>query len=161
MKRFLHTVRHALCLACLGAVVAVAAENSFVSLNDVTWTTLGQNENDSMPIGNGDLAANVWTEQNGDLLVLVAKADSWTDLGQLVKLGRVRMKLMPNPVVGKTDFRQVLRLEDGSIEIKSGPNTVLVWIDANRPVLHVEAKWEHPATLQARLELWRTRTHPY
>jgi hypothetical protein len=27
----------------------------------------------------------------------VAKADAWTDLGKLVKLGRVRMKLSPNP----------------------------------------------------------------
>jgi len=35
--------------------------------NDILWTTLGSSENDSMPIGNGDLAANVWTEQNGDL----------------------------------------------------------------------------------------------
>src|SRR5260370_33277617 len=98
MKRFLHTVRHALCLACLGAVVAVAAENSFVSLNDVTWTTLGQNENDSMPIGNGDLAANVCTEQNGDLLVLVAKADSWTELGTLSEIRRVRRRLSPDAV---------------------------------------------------------------
>lgn len=24
-----------------------------------------------MPIGNGDLAANVWTEQNGDLVLLL------------------------------------------------------------------------------------------
>ncbi|HEV2988934.1 MAG TPA: DUF5703 domain-containing protein, partial [Candidatus Angelobacter sp.] len=161
MNRFLHTVRYALCSACLGAAVAAAAENSFTTLNDVTWTTLGQNENDSMPIGNGDLAANVWTEQNGDLLLLVAKADSWTELGKLVKLGRVRVRLTPNPFVGTTDFRQVLRLKDGSIEITSGSNAVLVWIDANHPAIHVEAKLEHPATMQAKLELWRTRTHPY
>jgi alpha-L-fucosidase 2 len=161
VNRFLHTVRYALCSACLGAAVAAAAENSFTTLNDVTWTTLGQNENDSMPIGNGDLAANVWTEQNGDLLLLVAKADSWTELGKLVKLGRVRVRLTPNPFVGTTDFRQVLRLKDGSIEITSGSNAVLVWIDANHPAIHVEAKLEHPATMQAKLELWRTRTHPY
>jgi alpha-L-fucosidase 2 len=38
---------------------------------------------------------------------------------------------------------------------------VLVWVDANRPVIHVEATLEHPATMQASLELWRTKTHPY
>src|ERR1700681_2270583 len=153
MRRFLHIVGHALCLTCFGTVVALAAQSSFVSINDVTWTTLGLNENDSMPIGNGDLAANVWTEQNGDLLILVAKADSWTELGKLVKLGRVRITMTPNPFVGKTDFSQVLRLEDGSIEVKSGPNAVLVWIDANRPVIHVEAKLDHPVTMKAGLEL--------
>jgi hypothetical protein len=148
-------------VTCIGTVIALASENPFVSVNDVTWRELGRNENDSMPIGNGDLAANVWTEQNGDLVVLVAKADSWTELGKLVKLGRVRIQLTPNPFVGTTDFRQTLRLEDGSIEIKSGANTVLVWIDANRPVIHVEAQLERSATMQARLELWRTKTHPY
>ena len=48
------------------------------SINDVEWATLGSSENDSMPIGNGDIAANVWTEQNGDLVLLVAKSDAWT-----------------------------------------------------------------------------------
>ena len=161
MKRFLQVVSLGLFVTCFGAVVAQAGQNSFVSINNVIWPELGHNENDSMPIGNGDLAANVWTEQNGDLVMLVAKADSWTELGKLVKLGRVRVQLTPNPFVGEARFSQTLRLEDGSIEIKSGANTMLVWIDANRPVIHVEAKLEHSATMQARLDLWRTKTHPY
>jgi len=148
-------------MACLGTAAEQASKNPFVSINDVTWTELGHNENDSMPIGNGDLAANVWTEQNGDLMLLVAKADAWMELGKLVKLGRVRVQIAPNPFVGTADFQQALRLENGSIEIKSGANVVLVWVDAKRPIIHVEATLEHPATMQARLELWRTKTHPY
>jgi alpha-L-fucosidase 2 len=161
MTRFLHFVWLGFFITCFGTVAAMSSERPFVSVNDVTWTELGHNENDSMPIGNGDLAANVWTEQNGDLMLLVAKADAWTELGKLVKLGRVRIQIAPNPFVGKADFQQVLRLENGSIEIKSGANVVLVWVDANRPVIHVEATLEHPATMQAKLELWRTKTHPY
>lgn len=132
----------------------------FIAENDVTWTALGNNENDSMPIGNGDIAANVWTEQNGDLVLLVAKADAWTELGKLVKLGRVRVQLNPNPFAGATDLTQALKLENGCIELKSGENTVRVWIDANHPVMHVEAHLEHPGTFQANLELWRT-SHPF
>jgi alpha-L-fucosidase 2 len=161
MKLVHHIVGLALCMSCLGTAVAMASANPFVSLNDVAWTRLGQNENDSMPIGNGDLAANVWTEENGDLVMLVAKADSWTELGKLVKLGRVRIQITPNPLIGAMDFKQLLRLEDGSIEISSGANTIRVWVDANRPVIHVEAKLERPATMSASLELWRTRSHPY
>ncbi len=134
--------------------------NHFIAGNDVTWTTLGNNENDSMPVGNGDIAANVWTEQNGDLVLLVAKADAWTELGKLVKLGRVRIQLNPNPFAGATNFTQVLKLENGSIELKSGENTVRVWVDANHPVMHVETHLEHPGTFQANLELWRT-SHPF
>jgi alpha-L-fucosidase 2 len=161
MTRFIHIVWLGLFITCFGTVTVLASERPLVSVNDVTWTELGHNENDSMPIGNGDLAANVWTEQNGDLMLLVAKADAWTELGKLVKLGRVRIQIAPNPFVNKADFQQVLRLENGSIEIKSGANVVLVWVDANRSVIHVEATLEHPATMQAKLELWRTKTHPY
>ena len=161
MIRAIHIVKRALCFSFLATFAAMASENPFVRVNDVTWTELGHNENDSMPIGNGDLAANVWTERNGDLVLLVAKADAWTELGKLAKLGRVRVHIAPNPFAGAADFKQVLRLEDSSIVISSGANVVTVWIDANRPVIHVEAKLEHPATMQTRLELWRTKTHPY
>ncbi|HEY3762936.1 MAG TPA: DUF5703 domain-containing protein [Verrucomicrobiae bacterium] len=137
-----------------------AAEDGFdyVPGYDVSWNSLGTNENDSMPIGNGDLAANVWTEQNGDLVLLVAKPDAWTELGKLVKLGRVRVHLEPNPFVG-TAFTQSLKLEDGSIELKSGDNQMRVWVDANHPALHVEAHLQQPANFHVDLELWRT-AHP-
>lgn len=151
----------ALCTAALSAGPVHASTLSFVSTNDVTWTTLGQNENDSMPIGNGDLAANVWTEQNGDLILLVSKSDAWTEMGHLVKLGRLRIHFTPNSFVNVSGFRQTLRLEDGSIEIKSGDDAILVWADANHPVIHIEANFTRPEALQVNLEIWRTRTHPY
>ncbi|MGD0940215.1 MAG: DUF5703 domain-containing protein [Terracidiphilus sp.] len=151
----------ALCAASPCTAESHAAENPFVTGNDVAWTGLGRNENDSMPIGNGDLAANVWTEQSGDLVLLVAKSDAWTEMGKLVKLGRVRIQLAPNPFVNVVDFTQTLRLEDGSIEIKSGANSVVVWVDANHPVIHVEARLARETTLTASLEIWRTRSHPY
>lgn len=136
-------------------------QNRFIASNDITWTKLGKDENDSMPIGNGDLAANVWTEQNGDLVLLVAKADAWTELGKLVKLGRIRIKLNPNPFVDAADFTQVLKLENGTIEIKSCGNVVQIWVEANHPVLHVQADLDQPVILQAYLELWRTKIHPF
>jgi hypothetical protein len=151
----------AFCAAVLCVVDTQAAEHSFVTANDVKWATLGRDENDSMPIGNGDLAANVWTEQNGDLVLLVAKSDAWTEMGKLVKLGRVRIQLTPNPFAKAAGFSQTLRLEDGAIEIGSGANSILVWVDANHPVLHVEAKLSHKSMMQASLEVWRTETHSY
>jgi hypothetical protein len=152
-------------IACLGLCLSAGAQqhvlDKFVAGNDVIWETPGTNENDSMPLGNGDLAANVWTEQNGDLVLLVAKADALTELGKFVKLGRVRMKLSPNPFGIKAGFEQKLALEKGAIEIKSGANNIRVWIDANHPVMHVETHLERPATLQASVELWRTATRSY
>jgi hypothetical protein len=136
-----------------------AANNPFVAAHDVTWTTLGTDENDSMPIGNGDLAANVWTEQNGDLVVLLAKSDSVIELGELVKLGRVRIHFTESPFVHASDFTQKLHLEDGRVEIRSGSNVVQVWVDANHPLIHIEAKLARATNMEANLEVWRTKSH--
>jgi len=159
-----------LCLFTLFALLSSCAA-AFASSNsaaknptanyDVTWSTLGTNENDSMPIGNGDIAANVWTEQNGDIVLLVAKSDSWTELGKIVKLGRVRITLSPNPFADSSNFTQTLKLEDGVIEIRNGANAVLIWIDANNPAIHVQAHLAQPGTLKAVSELWRTTAHSF
>jgi alpha-L-fucosidase 2 len=123
--------------------------------NNVEWHSLGTDENDSMPLGNGDIAANVWTEKNGDIVLLIGKADAWAETSSLLKLGRVRIKLSPNPFSDTTTFAQVLKVESGIVEIKRGNNKILVWIDANHPVIHVQADMANPGTLNAGFETWR------
>jgi hypothetical protein len=143
----------------LALVMLVVTAQAHVS--DVTWTTAGHDENDSMPVGNGDLAANVWTEPQGDLVLLVSKSDAWTELNKLVKLGRIRLQLTPNPFVGASDFTQTLHLDDASVEIRSGTNSLQVWVDGNQPVLHVNAHLDQPSALRATVEIWRDQSHPY
>ena len=129
------------------------------AVNDVTWSQPGTNKNDSMPLGNGDLALNVWTEQDGDIVLLAAKADAWSENGQLLKLGRVRIGLRPNPFAATGAFAQTLDLESGEVQITSGNNRMRVWVDANHPVAHVEIETETPVHLEARAEVWRTKRY--
>jgi hypothetical protein len=135
-----------------------AQENSFVGSNDVRWTGLGTNENNSMPLGNGDIALNVWTEQNGDIVLLLAKSDAWSENGQLLKLGRVRVKLTPNPFVSPQAL-QTLKLETGEVQIQAGKNLTRIWVDANHPVVHLEVDAQQPIQLEAKSELWRTNNY--
>src|SRR5882757_2636358 len=137
-------------LGFLSWTLASGKDASYVAGNDVTWNSLGTNENDSLPVGNGDIALNVWTEQNGDIVLLIGKSDAWSENGQLLKLGRVRVKLTPNPFNSPGAFTQTLRLETGEIEIRSGKNLARVWADANHPVIHIEFESEHPTQLEAK-----------
>jgi hypothetical protein len=130
-----------------------------VAQYDVRWSTLGKGENDSMPIGNGDLAANVWTDQSGNLVILLAKSDAYTETGKLVKLGRIRIGFSPAIFNVNSPFTQTLSLEHSAIEVTSGPNTLRLWIDANYPALHVEVHSQEETRLNASLETWRT-DHP-
>jgi hypothetical protein len=105
------------------------------------------------------LAANVWTESNGDIVLLLAKADAWSENGQLLKLGRVRVKLDPNPFAGATDFSETLQLESAEIQIKGGGCTAQIWVDANHPVVHVDVRGDNAVQMTAASEIWRTKTY--
>ena len=110
---------------------------------NVVWDVPGPTSSQSMPIGNGDIGLNVWVETNGNLLFYIGKTDSWNqdvngDQG-LMKVGGVRVSLNPSPLAGEAKFLQTLKLRTGEIEIKEGTSTLRVWVDANNPVIRVEA----------------------
>ncbi|NQT94415.1 MAG: hypothetical protein HQ559_16790 [Lentisphaerae bacterium] len=127
---------------------------------NVVWTTPSKDHNGSMPIGNGDIGMNVWVEQDGDLLLLLSKTDAWSENHRLLKLGRVRVKLSPNPFVEGAPFKQTLRLRQGEIAISAGEGDeevrIRIWVDANRPVIRLEADSESPFEMKAEMEVWRT-----
>ena len=112
-----------------------------------------------MPLGNGDLGMNVWVESNGDLLFYLSKTDAWDEQSRLLKLGRIRVKFSPNPFIVGQPFRQELKLRTGEIEIRSGDTNkeifVRIWVDANRPVIHVETTSKTEIVIEASLENWR------
>ncbi len=141
---------------------------------NVIWNTPSENAAGSMPLGNGDIALNAWVEKNGDLLFYIAKSDAWSgDLVApnygaygLIKVGKIRVSLTPNPfVAGAGNFTQMLRLSDGTFEVSAGSgvqkSTLLLWVDANRPVIHVEVSCSSPVSVSAKMESWRTKSTEY
>ncbi len=127
---------------------------------NVVWDSPSKDSGGSMPLGNGDFGLNAWVEENGDLLFFISKTDSWTDSGRLVKLGQVRLKVDP-PLAVKESFRQELRLSDGSLLIESkiqdSPIRIRLWVDANRPVIHIEGEAKQDIQAQVGLYVWRTK----
>jgi len=143
----------------------VMAETDHLLTNyNVVWDSPSVDCNGSMPIGNGDLAANVWMEPNGDLLFYLSKSDSWSGAQELLKLGRVRVKLDP-PFVGEAvTFKQELDLASGCIRISATANSphstpdtrhLTFWVDANNPVVNVEIQSSEMFSAQVALEPWR------
>lgn len=127
---------------------------------EVVWTSPSEDSSGSMPLGNGDLGCNAWVEPGGDLVLLLSKTDSWSELGRLLKLGRVRVRFEPALAAMAPGFRQRLSLREGEMTVEAGAGDdsvrLRVWIDANAPVLRVEAESARPRTMRANVELWRT-----
>ena len=127
--------------------------------DNLTWTSQSKNSGESMPCGGGDIGLNVWVE-NGDLYFYISKSGTFDENNTFLKLGRVKIKLSPNPFTG-SDFTQQLHLQDGSVIIngKNGNlNTTLkLWVDVYRPVVHVEISSSEPVKTEADYESWRYR----
>lgn len=133
--------------------MAPAQELNDPSRYDVTWTSPGASSFDSMPLGNGDIGLNVWTEPDGSILFYISKVDAF-DAGHLLpKLGRVR--ITADPPLPMTPFRQTLRLRDATVEIVLGNAQFQIWVDANNPVIRIDGRSRTPRRLTVSLETLR------
>ncbi|GAA4735944.1 DUF5703 domain-containing protein [Flavisolibacter ginsenosidimutans] len=115
-----------------------------------------------MPCGGGDIGLNVWVE-NGELLFYMQRSGMFDEANALLKPGRVRIKLSPNPFEG-TSFQQQLNLKDGNITIKASngkiTTNVSIWVDVFRPVIHVDIKSDQALTSEVVYENWRYKDRP-
>jgi hypothetical protein len=143
--------------------------HAFPDQYNPVWTSMSCNSGESMPCGGHDIGLNVWVESDatgkGELLFYIDRAGSFDENNQMLKLGRVRVRLTPSPFRPGVPFRQELKLCHGYVEIVAGepPVTIAVWVEVERPVIHVEVVASHAVELEARYENWRqaARTIPY
>lgn len=131
---------------------------------NVKWTSPGRTDRSSMPIGNGEVALNVWVEQDGDLQFYIARTDALTELDRNVKLGKIRVRLAPNPFRGGARFLQELRLRDGCIHIEAGEGAercvLRIFVDAESPAVYVTGECSAPTRVVAVYETWRKAERP-
>lgn len=129
---------------------------------NVVWDSQSKNSDGSMPIGNGDIGANVWMEPDGVLSLMLSKTDAWDELGRIIKLGEMRLTLSPNAFHKPQSFHQELDLRHGRIILRAqhaehGKAEIHVWFDANHPVARIEVESEKPTTLSVLHQTWRTQ----
>jgi alpha-L-fucosidase 2 len=133
---------------------------------NVVWTTPSTNGSPgSMPLGNGDITANVWVENNGgDLMMYIGKSDTWSEGTRLLKLGRIRTHFSPNPFATGLPFSQTLNFYNGEIDITAGQAgsqvSLRIYIDADQPVIRMEASGQSNFTMSCSNEIWRTSVQP-
>ncbi|MFL5739376.1 MAG: DUF5703 domain-containing protein [Flavisolibacter sp.] len=124
---------------------------------DIVWNSQSKNSGESMPCGGGDIGLNVWVEDN-DLLFYIAKSGTFDENNALLKLGRVRIRLSPNPF-SQNDFKQELILKDGYVNIKAVHgkiNTnISIWVDVFHSAIHVVINNKIPLTTEVIYESWR------
>ncbi len=125
---------------------------------NVVWESPSRHSGESMPVGGHDIGLNAWVE-HGDLLFYIDRSGSFDENNQMLKLGRVRLRLDPNPFVDGV-FRQELKLREGHLEVTGTladglQARVRLWVDVFRPVIHIEVNSNRPIRSAIRYESWR------
>ena len=100
----------------------------------------------SIPLGNGEMGANVWVDESGIVKILLSRTDAWSEIFRLLKVGLVELKITPNPF-GK-DVHTHFSLYDAALYITAPGTHVRVYADANAPVVRVSVHSEQEITAE-------------
>jgi hypothetical protein len=150
----------ALALASAARAFAEPAAHWTAPYN-VVWNTPSRDAAGSMPLGNGEVGINLWVEESGEVVFYISRSDSLSEVSRLLKVGRVRVALSPNPLAAGAPFRQELRLAEGVCEITMGQGerkaALRVFVDAAEPVVHCLGESTFPMSVKATAECWRTQ----
>lgn len=145
----------ALAAACC-ARPALAGAGQRLEDYDVVWTTPSRDAAGSMPIGNGEVALNVWVEQaTGDLVFYIGRTDALSEISRILKLGAIRVHITPSPFLRARDFRQRLVLREGRIQIAARGARIGLFVDSAANVVHVTGALSTPARVTAEVVCWR------
>nr|WP_315155499.1 DUF5703 domain-containing protein [uncultured Flavobacterium sp.] len=147
-------MKNTVILFFLISTLLVKAQTPLLNNYNQIWTTQSNNSSESMPLGGGDIGANVWVEK-GDLYFYFSRNGTFDEHNTLLKLGRVKVILTPNPFKDNKGFRQELVLKDGYISINQNDTKIKLWVDVFQPVIHVDLESKTPLKMTASYESWR------
>ena len=119
---------------------------------NVVWNSPSQDASGTMPVGNGDISASVYAIEDGDLYLLLAKNDAFNFRGDLFKLGRIQISIVPNPFARGKPYRQELDLATGSVVIEADGTRIRAWADANKSVYHVDVAAASEVAVTVRMD---------
>ena len=149
------------CIGFLILFVLISGTGSVQGQTRLAWQNPGKDFHDALPLGNGDIVVSAWSEQDGDLVFYLSKSDAYDDNNRLLKLGRIRIHLTPNPFSGTTKYTEELDVKKGILEINSDRSdqkmNLRLWVDANNPVVHVDVTGNKKFNVKVGLENWRRK----
>ncbi|MGQ1948516.1 DUF5703 domain-containing protein [Geofilum sp. OHC36d9] len=131
---------------------------------NVVWHEQSKGSLESMPVNGHSIGCNVWVE-DGDLLFYAAQSGAFDENNESLKLGRFRIRLDPNPLADSCRFVQELKLHDGYAHIQSdhpkyGKVDIRFWVEAERPVVHVDLSSTVETQMKVSYESWRYEDVP-
>ena len=138
---------------------------------DVEWDGLWDDSQsptwiNTMPVGNGRFAANVWIDRTGTISALISAPGAWSEAGELLKVGLVRVAITPNPFTSASAsassaptappaVKQTLDLATATVRFQIGPVRASVYFAAQADRMVVEVSGAAGLAVAAAVNLAR------
>eukprot|EP00047_Mylnosiga_fluctuans_P013403 m.31443 g.31443 ORF g.31443 m.31443 type:complete len:770 (-) comp4883_c0_seq2:146-2455(-) len=161
----------------IGVVVALLAlaqgAAGAVADYDVSWNDLAKESateyTNTMPIGNGYLAANVLGGDalSGTITLLISQSGAWSEAGELIKVGFVTLTFTPNPFSKGSFFQMSLNVSTATVQFLLGGSSaaqhelaVNTYVDANQDTIVVAAQSGSATPFTVSVQSTLVRTQP-
>jgi hypothetical protein len=125
---------------------------------DPRWSGVGGSDRASVPLGNGELCANVWVQSDGVHLYL-SRSDALSEFDRTLKLGEYVLSLSPNPFEHSSGVTQTLELRSGVFRVRCDGRSLVeidVFVDADDDAAVIRVRSEEPLTAFVESRTWRT-----
>ncbi len=96
----------------------------------------------SIPLGNGEMGANIWMEKDGLLRLLFSRTDAWSEACRLIKTGLYTLSLSPNPFKSGAQFH--FSLADATLYIRAENTEIRLYMDKNAPCMRLSVSSASP-----------------
>jgi hypothetical protein len=128
---------------------------------NVVWNSQSSGPSGSMPIGNGDIGANIWVDSSGLLQLYISKTDAYSEIGRLLKIGKITVATTP-AILNGASFTQTLDIENGCILITATNQqkqsiTISIFADANNPAITIIGKASIGVSVNVKNVHWRNK----
>lgn len=112
----------------------------------------------SMPMGNGEISSQVWTDEGGKIQFYLATTDSRDAMDIPIKIGKLTIQFEPNIIIKGTNYAEELLLYEGMFRIKNSLADIQFRVDANNPEIIVSGSSVVPVKIKVTNNIWRTET---
>ena len=125
---------------------------------NLRFSQQGEDSWSSMPLGNGEISSQVWTNKKGEIQFYLGTTDSRDAMDNLIKVGKLTIQFEPNIIADGANYSEELLLNEGVFRIKNKLADIRFRVDANRPEIIISGSSAVPVKIKVTNNIWRTET---
>lgn len=142
------------CAVLMQLIVVDVAAQKIADFN-LVHKQKGTDSWSSMPLGNGELSAQVWTNPNGAIELYLGRTDSRDAMDNVLKIGKLSLQFEPNILLPENGYTETLVVDEGLFRIKNSTAQIEVRVDANNQALVIAGYSSVPVKIKVTNNIWR------